>query len=176
MRLLSELRVHALLILLLGGTTACKREAQIEPGEDLFSVLDEVVLEVSLRAPQKQARAQRGRLAQPFRYTFESGTGRERTACDARPDLDRAAASAYQIRVRDVPVASKAEEFMGRHRSGWTMLEIRSSMDDGDPFRLELLPDSERPERAYARYPGDRRLFSIDSKVSQLLDMACASP
>jgi hypothetical protein len=177
MKLTPEWRVRLLTAFLFCSASACNKEAPIEPGEDLFSVLEEIVLEVALRAPKKQAIAKRGTLQQPLSYTFESRTGKlRRRHCGARPELDRAAAMTYEITVRDVVAASEADEFLARHRHGWTTLEVRSSMDDGEPFRLEILPNAKRPERAYARYPRDGRLFLIDSAVMRLADMECPSP
>ncbi|MEY4512268.1 MAG: hypothetical protein RLZZ450_4390 [Pseudomonadota bacterium] len=42
--------------------------------------------------------------------------------------------------------------------------------------RADLVDLGRSSSRAYARYPGGRRLCSIDSKVAHLLDMGCASP
>jgi hypothetical protein len=164
---------RALVWVVLVVLSSCRNETPIEPGDELHSILEEAVLEVSLRAPTKRARAQRRQAHRPFEYTFEGATGTKRHRCAASAKLDQATALAFEVRVRSVLDADQAEAFLAAHKTGWTTLEIRSFMIDDQPFRLDLLRDPNMRERAYARQPRDARLFVVDSKLMRLLDLDC---
>jgi hypothetical protein len=164
-----------LVLLLLAASPACKHETPIEPGDELFGILEEAVLEVSLRAPTKRVSAQRRKPSQAFSYIFEAAKGTNRQRCAATPDLARATAFTFEVRVRGVVEAEQAKAFSASHKHGWTTLVVRGDMVDEEPFRLDLLRDPKWGEQAYARHPLDARLFMVDSKLMHLLDLDCES-
>jgi hypothetical protein len=151
----------------------CKSELKIQQGDELYSILEEAVLEVSLRGPTRRADARRFRPEQPLRFSFEEEGRAALESCGPSPELTAALAHLLEIRVRRVLSAPQSKTFLAAHNSElWSVLEIRSIMSSVDPFRLHLLMDA-KGSPLYARLPADPQVFTVDESELALLSAHC---
>jgi hypothetical protein len=153
----------------------CKSDLKLQQGDELFSILDEALLELSLRSPTRRADARRFRPEQPLRFSFEEEGDAGLESCGPSFALNAALAHPLEIRVRSVLSAEQSKAFLAAHAAEtWSVLEVRSIMTDVDPFRLHLLMDA-KGSRLYAHLPADAQVFTVDVNELALLSLHCPS-
>lgn len=153
----------------------CKHELKLKQGDELHGILEEAVLEVSLRGPRRRADARRFRPEQPFRFSFEDEAHADGEHCGPSSRLTAALARLFEIRVRRVLSDAESRRFASEHPADrWSALEIRSIMTDVDTFRLNLLMDA-KGSTLYAKLPDDSQVFTVDANKLALLSLHCPS-
>jgi hypothetical protein len=159
--------------MMLTSSGGCKSELKLQPDDELFSILEEAVLEVSLRGPTRRADARRFRPEQPLRFSFEEEGRAGLESCGPSADLNTALAHLLEIRVRRVLSSGQSKTLLAAHAAErWSVLEIRSIMTSVDPFRLHLLMDA-KGSPLYARLPADPQVFTVDADELAFLSLHC---
>lgn len=152
--------------------SGCKRELRVSKGDELFAVLDEAVLEVSLRGPGGSAVAKRATAGGAYSFS-RSGGGGGAERCAAPQQLQGALVPIQQIRVRDVVPKDKAKAVRGRPAAQWIQLEVRDVMEGVDPYRLRLLEAGAPSGLLFAQQPQDEQIVLVDRAILDLLSLHC---
>jgi hypothetical protein len=97
-------RVFSIACLALASGAGCRSELKLSPGDELFSILEEAVLEVHVRSQTRRVDVHRAAPERPLRFSFGQKGRAGLETCDAAPNLSDALARLFEIRVRRVTV------------------------------------------------------------------------
>lgn len=176
MRLFFTICWRLLAALCLATAFGCTRELRLAKGDEFFAIAEDAVLEVTLRSADLRVDARRFAVDQPFYFSFEKAQGAIFERCQATPVLERALASVYALRVRDLLTSERSEALRKAHGpTSWIELEVRDTIEGGEPFRIWLLKRGAPAGQLYAQLPGDRDVFLLDASLLQLLDLGCSA-
>lgn len=164
--------LFAVVMLAALASASCKRELALKPGDELFSILDEAVLEVSLRAADQRVDARRFQPDEPLYFSFERDRGARFVRCVETERLANALKPMYDVRVRSVLSDEKGRAKLAAHKpKRWVELTVRDIMREVEPFSLLLLKDEDGS--VYAHLPGEHVVFTVDPKILGLLELGC---
>jgi hypothetical protein len=154
------------------AAAACSNELRIKRGDEVYSILEEAVVGVSLRTPNRKAKVSRETPEHSLQYRFED-SHKLVEQCTATEELNRGLSRALEIRAKSVLTDEQSKAFAEAHKPDtWSELEIRSIMTDSEPFRLRLQVDP-ASKLVHAQLPGDRQVFTVDPGVVELVSLHC---
>ena len=153
--------------------SGCRRSSVVKSGDEVFAVLEDSVLAVSLRGATIHVQAFRERTSDAFRYRFARAT--RRSECASSPALDAALGETFSIRALKVYEHTEVERLAALPKEQQTVLEVTSTGKPPEPFVLSLAAkDGVVTGSSVDAYLAEHKVgFTVDSSLLHLLSLSC---
>lgn len=151
----------------------CKQRVSTTDDSEIFSVLEEAVVAVSLVGARDSVLVRRDTANGRLRYQFKRA-GRE-TKCGPSPRRDAAVRRLLVVHTKKVLETERVQELEDMPSDRWIELTVSDVIENVEPFRLSLLEPSERskPVEAFRREVHDG--FTVDPALIELWWMDCSA-